>query len=116
MKTKIATKTNQKSRIIFFSIALTYNLLLGIYPLLFVLEKDLNRSKCSVDAAEHVFSAYSQKIQIAPGPSTQKRETEETSVPPHYSLIRLYMRQGSDQSRLYGRLFCQIHRRDSICR
>ena len=31
MKTKIATKTNQKSRIIFFSIALTYNLLLGIY-------------------------------------------------------------------------------------
>ena len=31
MKTKKASKTNQKSRIIFFAIALTYNLLLGIY-------------------------------------------------------------------------------------
>ncbi len=31
MKTKKASKTNAKSRIIFFAIALTYNLLLGIY-------------------------------------------------------------------------------------
>ena len=31
MKTKKASKTNQKSRIIFFAIALTYNLLLGLY-------------------------------------------------------------------------------------
>ena len=31
MKTKKASKTNTKSRIIFFAIALTYNLLLGIY-------------------------------------------------------------------------------------
>ena len=31
MKTKKATKTNAKSRIIFFAIALTYNLLLGLY-------------------------------------------------------------------------------------
>ncbi len=31
MKTKKASKTNQKSRIIFFAIALTYNLLLGVY-------------------------------------------------------------------------------------
>ena len=31
MKTKKASKTNTKSRIIFFAIALTYNLLLGLY-------------------------------------------------------------------------------------
>ncbi len=31
MKTKKTSKTNQKSRIIFFAIALTYNLLLGVY-------------------------------------------------------------------------------------
>ena len=31
MKTKKASKTNQKSRIIFFAIAITYNLLLGLY-------------------------------------------------------------------------------------
>ncbi len=31
MKTKKATKTNAKSRIIFFAIAITYNLLLGLY-------------------------------------------------------------------------------------
>ena len=31
MKTKKASKTNIRSRIIFFAIALTYNLLLGIY-------------------------------------------------------------------------------------
>ena len=31
MKTKKASKTNTRSRIIFFAIALTYNLLLGIY-------------------------------------------------------------------------------------
>ena len=31
MKTKKVSKTNQKSRIIFFAIALTYNLLLGLY-------------------------------------------------------------------------------------
>ena len=31
MKTKKATKTNTRSRIIFFAIALTYNLLLGLY-------------------------------------------------------------------------------------
>ena len=31
MKTKKATKTNAKSRIIFFAIVLTYNLLLGLY-------------------------------------------------------------------------------------
>ena len=31
MKAKKASKTNQKSRMIFFSIALTYNLLLGLY-------------------------------------------------------------------------------------
>ena len=30
MKTKKASKTKQKSRIIFFAIALTYNLLLGL--------------------------------------------------------------------------------------
>ena len=31
MKTKKTSKTNQKSRIIFFAIAITYNLLLGLY-------------------------------------------------------------------------------------
>ena len=31
MKTKKASKTNTRSRIIFFAITLTYNLLLGIY-------------------------------------------------------------------------------------
>ena len=31
MKTKKASKTNTRSRIIFFAIALTYNLLLGLY-------------------------------------------------------------------------------------
>ena len=31
MKTKKASKTNRRSRIIFFAIALTYNLLLGLY-------------------------------------------------------------------------------------
>ncbi len=31
MKTKKASKTNTKPRIIFFAIALTYNLLLGLY-------------------------------------------------------------------------------------
>ena len=31
MKTKKASKTNQKSRIIFFAILFTYNLLLGLY-------------------------------------------------------------------------------------
>ena len=31
MKTKKASKPNARSRIIFFAIALTYNLLLGIY-------------------------------------------------------------------------------------
>ena len=31
MKTKKTSKTNQKSRIVFFAIALTYNLLLGLY-------------------------------------------------------------------------------------
>ena len=31
MKTKKASKTNARSRIIFFAIALTYNLLLGLY-------------------------------------------------------------------------------------
>ena len=31
MKTKKASKTNARTRIIFFAIALTYNLLLGIY-------------------------------------------------------------------------------------
>ena len=31
MKTKKAPKANTKSRIIFFAIALTYNLLLGLY-------------------------------------------------------------------------------------
>jgi len=31
MKTKKASKTNAKSRTIFFAIALTYNLLLGLY-------------------------------------------------------------------------------------
>ena len=31
IKTKKATKTNAKSRIIFFAIAITYNLLLGLY-------------------------------------------------------------------------------------
>jgi len=31
MKTKKASKTNQKLRMIFFSITLTYNLLLGLY-------------------------------------------------------------------------------------
>ena len=31
MKTKKACKTNTRSRIIFFAIALTYNLLLGLY-------------------------------------------------------------------------------------
>ena len=31
MKTKKASKTNTRSRIIFFAIALTYNLLLGVY-------------------------------------------------------------------------------------
>ena len=31
MKTKNASKTNTRSRIIFFAIALTYNLLLGLY-------------------------------------------------------------------------------------
>ena len=32
MKTTKASKTNTRSRIIFFAIALTYNLSLGIYP------------------------------------------------------------------------------------
>ena len=31
MKTKKASKTNTRSRIIFFAIAITYNLLLGLY-------------------------------------------------------------------------------------
>ena len=31
MKAKKSSKTNQKSRTIFFAIALTYNLLLGLY-------------------------------------------------------------------------------------
>ena len=32
MKTKKASKTNTRSGIIFFAIALTYNMLLGLYP------------------------------------------------------------------------------------
>ncbi len=55
MKTKKAPKTNTKSRIIFFAIALTYNLLLGLYLKDFLVISPMLLTFCLLSALPTLF-------------------------------------------------------------